>query len=65
VLIVFVVASAFADPLACSDPSGGIESQVQRPFNLGHPNDIAASSGLCLLILMPSTLLWKWRWPPS
>ena len=62
VLIVFVVVSASL-ALFLLDPSGGIESQVQRPFNLGHPNDIAASSGLCLLILMLVNLLWKWRWP--
>ena len=62
VLIVLVVASASLI-LFLLDPTGGIETQIQRPFNLGHPNDIAASSGLCLLMLLLVNLLWKWRWP--
>ena len=62
VLMVFVVACGSL-VLFLLDPSGGIETQIQRPFNLGHPNDIAASSGLCLLVLLLVNLLWKWRWP--
>jgi O-antigen ligase len=35
---------------------------VDRPFGLGHPNDIASSAGLCTMIVILCSLLWNWSW---
>jgi exopolysaccharide production protein ExoQ len=43
-------------------PSEGIGELTNRPSAIGHPNDIAASAGIGLVLVIFCSKYWSWTW---